>query len=247
MGNGIHLIMPMGGAGTRFSNDGFEQPKPLLEISGRPFFFWATQSIAKFTPVADITFVVLRQHVERFAIHEEICRYYPGATIRVLDHVLDGAVLTCLEGVKEFKDALPVLFNDCDHAFRCQAFYDFCIKGDFSIPDGALLTFRSRDPKFSFLQLDETGKVTHTVEKQAVSDHAICGAYYFRNANLFQRAATRYLENCTYKEFFLSGVYNELANMGGTIRPFETDMHLPFGTPEEYVQAKCSSEFEALV
>ena len=33
--------------------------------------------------------------------------------------------------------------------------------------------------------MDETGNVIHTVEKQAVSTHAICGAYYFKNKKLF--------------------------------------------------------------
>ena len=37
----IHLIMPMGGGGTRFGNMGFELPKPLIELQGRPFFYWA--------------------------------------------------------------------------------------------------------------------------------------------------------------------------------------------------------------
>lgn len=243
----IHLIMPMGGAGSRFSKDGYELPKPLLEIEGKPFLFWATQSIVKFMPVEDITFVVLQEHIDRFRIGEEIRRRYPQAKIRVLDHVLNGAVLTCMEGVKEIHDDLPIIFNDCDHAFRCEAFYDFCRKGDFSEPDGALLTFRSRDPKFSFLELDASGNVTRTVEKEAVSEHAICGAYYFRNAEMFLNAAKKYLENCAYKEFFLSGVYNVMASEGASIRNFETDMHLPFGTPEEYDEAKSSPEFEAFV
>ena len=222
--------MPMGGAGSRFSKDGYELPKPLLEIEGKPFLFWATQSIVKFMPVEDITFVVLQEHIDRFRIGEEIRRRYPQAKIRVLDHVLNGAVLTCMEGVKEIHDDLPIIF-----------------KGDFSEPDGALLTFRSRDPKFSFLELDASGNVTRTVEKEAVSEHAICGAYYFRNAEMFLNAAKKYLENCAYKEFFLSGVYNVMASEGASIRNFETDMHLPFGTPEEYDEAKSSPEFEAFV
>ena len=34
-----HLIMPMGGAGSRFANSGYMLPKPLIEIEGKPFFF----------------------------------------------------------------------------------------------------------------------------------------------------------------------------------------------------------------
>ena len=40
--NKIHLIMPMGGAGSRFFKNGFVMPKPLIEINGYPFLYWAT-------------------------------------------------------------------------------------------------------------------------------------------------------------------------------------------------------------
>ena len=54
----IHLIMPMGGAGTRFFKNGFNIPKPLINIHDKPFFYWATQSIAQHIDVLDITFVI---------------------------------------------------------------------------------------------------------------------------------------------------------------------------------------------
>ena len=52
--NKIHLIMPMGGAGSRFFKNGFVMPKPLIEINGYPFLYWATLSISKFVDVVQI-------------------------------------------------------------------------------------------------------------------------------------------------------------------------------------------------
>ena len=68
----LHLVMPMAGRGSRFFENGFVMPKPLIEINGRPFFYWATQSIAKFVDCADITFVVLEEHIRDHAIDREI-------------------------------------------------------------------------------------------------------------------------------------------------------------------------------
>ena len=48
--------MPMGGAGSRFFKNGFVMPKPLIEIKGKPFLYWATRSISNFIEVEDITF-----------------------------------------------------------------------------------------------------------------------------------------------------------------------------------------------
>lgn len=226
----FHLVMPMGGAGTRFQGVGYPCPKPLLPLRGKPFFYWAVESIR---PMASaITFVVLKEHVDRFGLREEIKTYYPEADIVVLDHVLAGAVLTCLEGVKGLPKDTPVLFNDCDHFFRTT---------DAPWPkeaDGLLLTFSSDEPKYSFLDYDPEGNVRRTVEKQVISHDAICGAYYFRTVALFEQYARRYLEHCTYSEFYLSGVYNELIAGGGLVRALPTALHIPFGTPEEYAAAQ---------
>ena len=54
--------MPMGGGGTRFGNKGFDVPKPLIELQGKPFFYWATKSVEKFVDIEDLTFVVLQDH-----------------------------------------------------------------------------------------------------------------------------------------------------------------------------------------
>ena len=44
----LHLILPMAGRGSRFFKNGFVCPKPLIEINGKPFFYWAARSVEKF-------------------------------------------------------------------------------------------------------------------------------------------------------------------------------------------------------
>ena len=239
--------MPMGGKGSRFFNDGFIIPKPLIELQGRPFFFWAVQSVAKFIDLADITCVVLKEHVEQFAIDKKIKTFYPEVKIVAIPRVTEGAVLTCLAGLEGLNDGEPLLFNDCDHMFTCESFYAFCRKKDFSRPAAALLTFEAHEPKYSYLEYDDEGRVIRTVEKKAVSSHAICGAYYFKDKKTFADAAALYLKNCSYSEFYLSGVYNVLAQKGAEIRGFETDLHISFGTPEEYSEAVGDSRLKTVM
>ena len=234
MNNKLHLVMPMGGGGTRFENKGFSVPKPLIILQGHPFFYWAVQSIVRYTEVQDITFVVLQEHVNDYAIDVKIHEYYPTACIKVIPHVLDGAVLTCLEGIADIEDDLPVLFNDCDHAFTSSKFYEYCEIGDFSGIDGALLTFQSDSPTFSYARFDSAGKFIGTIEKEVASSEAICGAYFFGNSAVFRKATEQYLTTCSYKEFFMSGVYNVLYKMGGRVITFPLVDHITFGTPDEY-------------
>lgn len=245
--NKIHLVMPMGGAGTRFGNKGFNLPKPLIQLQGRPFFYWAVQSVRKYVDLEDIIFVVLKEHVDRFEIDKIIIEIFPGAIIRVIPEVLNGAVLTCMEGANAVNDELPLLFNDCDHAFISESFYRYCERGEFSDIDGALLTFTSDSPNFSYVQFDAEGKVSGTIEKKVVSKEAICGAYYFKNKDLFCEGVETYLQNCEYKEFFVSGVYNELAKQRKLLSTFHVNEHISFGTPEEYDKAIMDERLKELI
>ena len=243
----IHLIMPMAGGGTRFGNKGFNLPKPLIELQGKPFFYWATQSITKYIDVEDIIFVVLKEHIDRFHIDERIREFYPKAKIVDIESVLNGAVLTCLEGVKAINDDKPILFNDCDHAFLSERFYTFAKTSQFTNIDGGLLTFKSSRDCYSYVKFNDEGKVIGTIEKQVASNEAICGAYYFKDREIFEKAAGAYLEHCNYSEYFVSGVYNEMVKMGQSIITFPIDEHISFGTPDEYDEALDDERLKLLI
>ena len=238
--------MPMGGAGSRFFKNGFITPKPLIEINEKPFLYWATRSIEKYVDLADITFVVLKEHIQQFNIDKVILKCFPSAKIEAVDfdEVKSGPVMTCLAGLKNINDDQPILFNDCDHMFSCSNFSQDMNSGCWDY-DGALLTFESDQPQFSYIQY-ENGRICGTVEKKVVSNHAICGAYMVRNAQMFRDMAGEYLKNCNYSEFFVSGIYNVMCQKGLSVKNYTVDFHVPFGTPTEYEQAQGSKYFNKL-
>lgn len=237
---GINLIMPMAGGGSRFAQEGFEVPKPLIELRGKPFFYWAAQSIFRDINCVDVTFVVLEQHIKKHAIDAAIKKFFPDAKIITVPEVLPGAVCTCLRGIEKINDNLPVIFNDCDHMFSCSALANQLSKTKYVDFDGALITFESSAAQFSYVKYDANGNIIGTVEKKVVSNHAICGAYFFANAKLFRNMSERYFETCQYKEYFVSGLYNELCKAGKKVLALGVDFYLPFGTPAEYEKAKTS-------
>ena len=242
----LHLIMPMGGNGSRFTHSGFNLPKPLIPIYGKPFFYWATMSIMKFNEILDLTFVVLKEHIDQFAIDNRIHEFFPEAKIVVLEKVLNGPVLTCLRGIEDIADSYPLLFNDCDHLFKSDEFNEACKLDKISQMNGGLITFHSNLPQYSYVKFDKNDEVIGTIEKVVASDNAICGAYIFKNEDLFKKIADMYLVNCSYKEFFVSGMYNEMAKLDGKIGIFSTDYHVPFGIPEEYELALKDEHYKEL-
>ena len=117
-----HLIMHMCGAGSRFTQNGYVVPKPLLEIEGYPFFYWAARSIEKFAELEDVTFVILQDHVNKFSLDKLIAKFYPNANMIIVPKVTQGPVFTCIEGIKNIQDDKPIIFNDCDHMFKCSLY-----------------------------------------------------------------------------------------------------------------------------
>ena len=249
----LHLIMPMGGGGVRFSENGFNVPKPLIEINDKPFFYWAANSIITPPPAGcdkldiDATFVVLQQHINEHQIDKAIYNFFPEAKIKIIPEILPGAVCTCLKGIEDITDDNPVIFNDCDHMFSCSSLIKRLSQDEPIDFDGALITFESSAPQFSYVKYDKLGNIIGTVEKQVVSNHAICGAYFFANAELFRQMSEKYFKACQYKEYFISGVYNELFKENKKIIDFLADFHVPFGTPEEYEEAKYSTYFNEML
>ncbi len=241
----VNLIFPMAGAGTRFLGDNFDCPKPLIDIDGLPFFKRAADSLVGHVKCERMVFVVLKEHVEKFEIDEKIHSYYPNAKIVQLPEVLPGAVMTAIEGAKAIHNEYPVIFADCDMMFTSSDMYAYYNSDDYDAA-GTLLTFESDKDCYSYVEVgdwtDADGRnvnvAVRTAEKEVISERAITGAYGFINAAVFIRAAEKYIQNCPYDEFYLSGVYNDMIKAGRRVRVFDTDTFLSFGTPEEYRKAE---------
>ncbi len=237
----VNLIMPMGGVGSRFCKNGYVIPKPLIEIKNKPFLYWSTISILNYIDIEDLIFVVLKEHIDKFKIDKVILSYFPNAKIKMIDKVFPGPVHTCMKGIEDINNDKPIIFNDCDHMFKSSKLNDDFNKNLFNA-DGALLTFESNLPQFSYVRF-KGNKIVGTVEKQVVSSHAICGAYVFKNKNIFEKMATEYINNCPYEECFMSGVFNIMCIHNLKIIDYLLDYHVEFGTPEEYEEAKKSKYF----
>lgn len=229
----IALVMPMAGAGTRFQRSGVVTPKPLVDLWGRPLFYWATESVLRAIAVRELIFVVLGEHIDRFRIDAAIRAFYPTARIIAIPEVTSGGCETASIGVGALQTSGPFGVNDCDHAFLPRGIRPIIdqLHGRY---EGALLGFRSDAPAYSYVRFDGQGAVAGTVEKQVVSDFAIAGCYLFADARTFLDRFADYRRSCPYDELFISGVYNAILQAGGDVLFHELAKHVSFGTPEEH-------------
>lgn len=226
------MVMPMAGRGSRFSRQGVTQPKPLVMLAGRPFFWWATESLRRAASVREMVFVVLEEHVREFAIDQRVLELYPDARLVALPQVTSGAAETAMIGVQALRGEGAVAINDSDHAFASPELGG-TIESLGASSDAALLCFRSTNPAYSYARLGQEGAVVGTVEKQPVSPYAIAGCYLFADPALFLDVYEDYRLDCPYEELFVSGIYNRLASEGRRIDMVLAAHHVSFGTPEE--------------
>jgi hypothetical protein len=225
---GLAMIMPMAGRGSRFARDGQTTPKPLIDLRGRPFFWWASESLRRVADIDEMVFVVLAEHCRDHAIDRRIHGYYPDAKVVALPEVTGGAAETAALGAKALESQGRIAVNDCDHAF---------VTPDLAGPsdeDGGLICFRSDNPAYSYARLDASGAVAGSVEKQVVSPFAIAGCYLFASADYMLGLYDEYARDCPYNELFVSGLYNLIAARGGSIARHDAKRHISFGTPEEF-------------
>lgn len=228
----FRLVMPMAGRGSRFAREGIIEPKPLIELEGRPFFWWAAESVLRSAPVRDMVFIVLQEHVDQFQIDGRIAEFYPSARVIAIPDVTSGAAETARIGLEALIGDGPVAVNDCDHAFICTELAAVGRKLA-SAAGGAVLCFRAENPAYSYVRLGADGGIAGTVEKQVVSPFAIGGCYMFSSVRLFVDLYDEYFRACPYNELFMSGLFDVLAIRGNGVLKADARYYCPFGTPEE--------------
>lgn len=229
--------MPMAGEGSRFRDAGWTTPKPLIEHKGKPLFVRAIESVKLPDIPMKYSFIVRQEHIDDYRIDSSIKEILPEAKIYAVTKTTRGAVETCLKAEEGITDDDAVVVMDCDLEFRSEGYkriIEECLN-DNQAKGGALVSFTSNLPKYSYAELDDEGNVIRTAEKEVISNHALCGAYFFASGKEFKEVAHQLLNEpvMTKPEYYVSLLYNYLLQRGDKVRLAEMEEYYSYGTPEE--------------
>jgi dTDP-glucose pyrophosphorylase len=229
--------MPMAGLGSRFFKEGYLLPKPLIEVDGMPMFTKTISSFENWKIPMKLSFVVRREHVEKFKIDKTIKSHFKKAHIVIIDAVTRGSVETSLAAKKFIDKDDGVLLMDCDLYFESDKLEESIsnILDEKSDIKGMLVSFFSNDARYSYARADENGFVVEIAEKKVISVNALAGAYFFSTGELFLNLAKRLLDqkNIESAEYYTSLLYNYLLEDKGKIKVVRINKYASFGTPEE--------------
>lgn len=240
----LQIVIPMAGRGSRFAQQGYRLPKPLIPIHGVPMTRLVIENLRPARPHR-FTFICQRSHLDEFGLEAHLRDWAPGCEVLGIDRVTEGAACTVLlaKGAIDGGDALMIA--NCDQ-YVDVAIDDYLADMDARDLDGSIMTMKANDPKWSFVGFDEAGRVTTVVEKRVISDEATVGIYNYRHGRDFVAAAEAMIARDlrVNGEFYVAPAYNLLLEQGHTLGVYSIGSEgagmYGVGVPEDLVK------FEAL-
>jgi NDP-sugar pyrophosphorylase family protein len=242
------LVVPMAGRGQRFVDQGYADPKPLIDVAGRPMIHQALDCLP---PPSERVLVAQREHArdERF---RNTVRELPGETQVVeLDGVTEGQAITARLGVVDGETPRvdldkPILFAPCDTGYV----YDVAAwKALEAETDAELVVWSAkghlpalwRPQMYGWLQVADDGSVEKVAVKKQVEDvpaaeqHVVTGTFWFRDGHTFLREVEALVaaDDRVNNEFYLDTIARRMIERGARVRAFTVDKYMPWGTPEE--------------
>jgi NDP-sugar pyrophosphorylase family protein len=243
-------LIPMAGAGSRFAEQGYTTPKPLLPILGLPMVVNA----AKALPASEhYVFVVRDFQISDYSIDKHLKNYFPQSEIVVLDHLTEGQAVTCLQAKALINNDNELVIGASDNGmiYDREAFAEVS-----KTADAVVFTFRNnpsvseRPQAYGWVKVNDNNEVEKVSVKVPISnepmkDHAVVGAFWFKQGKYFVEAAEHMIAANTRvnNEFYVDECINDLITLGYNVKVFEIEHYVCWGTPNDYKTFNYWNEF----
>ena len=204
----------MAGAGSRFADAGYNDPKPLIPVHGRAMIQVVIENLTPRIPHRFI-FICQKAHVEAHDLRSKLSMWAPDCEIVGIDGMTEGAACTVLAAKALINNDSPLMIANSDQ-FVDININDYLNALRDSDWEGLIMTMRADDPKWSYVGLDSNSLVTHVVEKEVISDEATVGIYNFRHGCSFVQAAEDMIakDKRVNGEFYVAPTFNSLIFSG---------------------------------
>ena len=229
----MNILIPMAGLGTRFKNEGFELPKPIIEVNDKTLIEHSVSSLG----IEGRYIFITRKYEnpnDNELLSKKLKELSPTSVEIQLKSPTRGAVETCLFAENLINNNEPLIITNCDQItdWVPEDFREFINQNNL---DGGVVTYTSVNPKNSFAVV-EKGIVTKLAEKEAVSNIALIGLHYWKKGSDFIKSAKNLLQNFEEKgrpECYISETYNNLIEEGRVIKNFHipVNQYISLGTP----------------
>ncbi len=233
----LNIVIPMAGAGSRFSTAGYTLPKPLIPVNGLPMIQVVINNLR---PVQNHRFIFICQneHIKTYRLIDRLHEWSPGSIVIGIDGLTEGAACTVLKARDHINSKDPLMIANSDQYIdtNINNYLDRMKSKNLA---GLIMTMKASDPKWSFVELNSEQMVVRVVEKEVISTEATVGIYNFSKGSDFVGAAEQMIQKNlrVNHEFYVAPVYNELIASGHRVGIYnvgkETDGMYGLGTPSD--------------
>jgi len=227
----MNVIIPMAGAGSRFTSVGYTFPKPLIEVDGKPMIQLVIENL---NLDANYIFLVRKEHYDKYNLQSFLNAITPNCKIVIVETITEGACCTTLlaEGIINNDSPLLIANSDQFMEWKSGAFYHSLNTDGL---DGSIITFQNKHPKWSYVKCDDFGNVLEVKEKEVISEKATVGIYYWSKGSDYVKYANQMIAKDirVNNEFYVAPVYNEAIADGKIIKTHAIDKMWGLGTPED--------------
>jgi beta-phosphoglucomutase-like phosphatase (HAD superfamily)/dTDP-glucose pyrophosphorylase len=225
-----NILIPMAGSGSRFFNAGYKDPKPLIDVAGKPMIQRVVENIG--IP-GNYIFIVQADHYEKYGLEAALTKLVPGCKIIQVDGVTDGAARTALLAKEYTNNHKPLIIANSDQllgwdgsAFMSQLLESGC--------DGNMALFLANEDKWSYAKI-QNNRIIGVAEKVVISNNASTGIYGWARGSDYVKYAEQMINKNirVNNEFYICPVYNEAIQDNKRILPIFVDTMNGLGTPED--------------
>ncbi len=240
------LLLPMGGLGKRFADEGYQLTKPLIPVHGKPMAVQALNDL----PAHQEQIIVMRQDMPAVdTIQKTLKQAYPASSICMLNSLTDGQASTVEMGIKEYEQqhgklpAGPVTIGACDNG----AIYDFeQLKNLLNDPGVDVIVWvarghanAKRHPEMFGWVKEHQGVVEHISVKKPLEsprhDPIVIGTFTFKSpqALLGAIASMKERQALVNGEYYMDMCINDAIAQGLRCVIFEVEHFVSWGTPND--------------
>ncbi|EAK0419205.1 lipopolysaccharide biosynthesis protein [Campylobacter jejuni] len=231
----MNIVIPMAGLGSRFVKAGFDKPKPFIDVLDKPMIVRVLENL-KYKDARYILIARKEHLTKEKKLVDEIKNNFNVEFIAI-DKLTEGTACTVLYARKYINNDTPLMIANSDQIVDIDI-ADFINDSFKRGLDGSILTFidKEKNPKWSFAKLNND-LVVEVKEKEAISEFATVGIYFFNKGKIFvESAIDMIIENDRVNnEFYTCPVYNYAIKNGAKIGIYNIDfskMH-GIGIPED--------------
>ena len=228
----FNIVVPMAGRGSRFTEQGYKDSKPFIDVNGKPMIQRVIENLnMEFDSNYEFIIICLQEDFDRydFKIFDDIIGHTKYKVICLSD-VTEGAAHTLLTAREFIDNDTPMLSFNTDQMIDYNPEM-FEIAKQF---DGYIPCFWGDSEDWSYAKCLPNGYVQEVAEKKVISNNATAGYYYWSKGSDYVKYAEEMInENSrTNGEFYVAPVYNWAIRDGKKVGIYMVDKIYELGTPE---------------